>query len=59
MDKSKWILLLCFLFTWGCSSDSEGKDSTDVTTGKIEKLIEPVTSISADGKEAVLSLIHI
>lgn len=53
MDKSKWILLLCFLFTWGCSSDSEGKDSTDVTTGKIEKLIEPVTSISADGKEAV------
>lgn len=53
MDKSKWVLLLCFFFIWGCSPDSEGKDSTYAAAGKIENLIEPAASISTDGKCSV------
>lgn len=53
MNKNKWILSLCFLFVWGCNSESGGKEPIDLIEGKIENVVGPATAISTDGKEPV------
>lgn len=39
---------------WGCDSESAGKETTELLTGKIENVVEPTTAISTDGKDAAL-----
>lgn len=54
MNKNEWGLLLGLLFVWGCDSESAGKETTELLTGKIENVVEPTTAISTDGKDAAL-----
>lgn len=54
MNKNEWGLLLGLLFMWGCDSESAGKDTTELLTGKIENVVEPTTAISTDGKDAAI-----